>query len=559
MAIYRSDQSRLSFASEAGLGGYLDYISAIDDAGQAATTLTGVHAAGSRSLTVVSTANYLALDYVQIGTAALGNAEVRRVVVVSSATVMYIDQPLGFYHANGEDVDEKSSTLTGLAGTSMVTFLPGVYETVTVPDMVPQIEPSYFLGTASNRNWTVAYRGRQTFSGSLPNFILLNGYPLRFPIGSVRTTASAVTAVSTTTTADTFKGQRRLPVTDGTPAAVAFANGDFIEIERGGTNPEVRQIISGGGVDGATTFILNYPMMFAHANPVTVSVADETGSYFYTHTIVEAVGLDSMSWHLLLRDSDSTAANDFIRRYIGGKVNRATLRADEGGMLLMSFDEVPFIDLIHNQQFHSLVGASTDITKFAGAMIAPAGIGGDLPHSGGALGTPVYPTTEPYYFSRGSLTFFGVEFARIRSFSLEVNNNLEPRYYVRDTASGRIPHEIQEQRREYRMTARVALPDSIAAAASTLNKTLFKELLLEGNYGSGMAGFDITVVFTRGTNDNITITIPPSAAAAGLDSEGAYIVRASNNIGGESPTEVDLEMIFRSLSLVIRDLIPVYP
>ena len=34
---------------------------------------------------------------------------------------------------------------------------------------------------------------------------------------------------------------------------------------------------------------------------------------------------------------------------------------------------------------------------------------------------------DPYYFSRGSIKFAGTEFARIRSFSLTVSNNEEPR------------------------------------------------------------------------------------------------------------------------------------
>ena len=95
-----------------------------------------------------------------------------------------------------------------------------------------------------------------------------------------------------------------------------------------------------------------------------------------------------------------------------------------------------------------------------------------------------YPTSEPYYFSEGELKFFGVTFARIRSFSLNINNNLEPRYYVNRTFGvHRGPSEIREQRREYGLTATVVLPDvgqHLDTTGSRSNATaLFRELLLD--------------------------------------------------------------------------------
>ena len=485
----------------------------------------------------------------------------------TSGTI-YLDQPTGFFHRNNEALDEKTVPDATYAGDSFVTFLPGVYETITTPDLQPEILPQYFLGTTSTRNPYIFLKGRQTFTGTLSNFILLNGYPLRFPFGSIRTVASAISGGASTLAAGTdyYKGERAITIT----VASTFANGEYIEIERGGTNPEVRQIISGGGT---TTLVLNYPLMFAHATGVTVSEC--TVGTTFTHTVVQTDALDSMTWHVRMKDSSSTDdtggiswqysnatptnTNSLARRWIGGKVGRATLSAEEGGMVVMSWDEVPFLDEIHNQRYHSSVGAgAVDISKFSAAILNPDGIGGAIPWvTAAALGTPTLPITEPYYFSEGSISFFGVTFARIRNFRIDINNNLEPRYYIRDQATERIPSEFIEQRREYRMTATVALPDSLASTATT--RSLFKELLLEGNYGSGMQGFDISLVFTRAVGDTITITIPPAAAATGGDAQGAFIVRASHEIGTESPIQCDLEMLLRSMSIVITDSIPVYP
>ncbi len=562
--IYRSDQSVFSFASGEG---YPDYISAIDDAGDwtALINMANDLPVGSRGITFDGASGTLAAgNYIALGGTATGNYELRKVASLGTyngtgATgTIFLDAPTGFSHLDNEAIDEKVSTLNNLAGDSLVTFIPGAWESISAPDMTPEITPYYFLGTSSDRNFTVAYRGKQAFSGSVPNFILLNGFPLRFPIGRVRTVATAVSGGSSTVsqTGGTRVGQRYVTVA----GASTFANGEFVEIEWSGTNPEVRQIISGGGT---TTLIIDYPLQIAHANGVTVSEC--TASTTFTHTIISDFGLPAMSWNILMRDSSETVANDFLRRYFGGKVGRATISAEEGGMLRMSWDEVQFLGLLHNQRYHEDVGGgTTDITRYTGSLIDPTqessdfqAVGGSRPHSGGALGEASYPTTEPYYFSQGSITYFGQTLARIRNFSIEINNNLDPRYYIANEYFNRSPYEILERRREYKMSATIAMPDSIATTATT--PTLWKELLLEGVYGTAMQGFDITLTFTRGTSDTITITIPPSAAATGINANGSFILRAPHNINpDENPVQVPVEILFRDLSIVIVDSIGTY-
>ena len=466
MTIYRPEQVDYSFASEPGAGGSLDYISAVTDA----TDWTGViniatHLpAGSRSITFDAASGILAAgNYILIGTGS--NAELRRIASLGSyngtgATgTIFLDTPTGFFHRDNEVIDEKTVPDATLAGDSLLTFLPGVYETITTPDMQAEILPQYFLGTASTRNPFIFLRGKQTFTGSLPNFILLNGYALRFPVGSVRTRPTAKSGGTTTLSGIHYKGERTIELA----AASTFANGEYLVINDGASqNCEVRQIISGGGT---TTLVLNYPIMFQYANGVNVEEC--TSGTTFTHTIVETDALDSMSWHVRMKDSGSTddtkgiswyysasttTTNSLARRWIGGKIGRATISGEEGGMVTMSWDDVPFLDEIHNQRFHSAIGGgTTDITKFSASILNPDGIGGDIPHSGGAFGTPTLPVTEPYYFSQGAITFFGVEFARIVNFRIEVNNNLDPKYYIRDQATERIPSEILEQRREYTM------------------------------------------------------------------------------------------------------------
>lgn len=526
--IYRSDQAQLSFAAESGSGGPLD-AAVGTDSGTGGSTLNGATSPGTRSIVVNDATGYSADEYIQIDVAPI--AETRRIKRVTGTTI-YLDIPLSFPHLNGATLNEVASPFSG---TSYLTFFPGVYETITVPDMATEFVPSYALGTASNRNFYIAYRGKQAFSGSIPNMILLNGFPLRFPIGKVNTTGTDVGGGGgSTLSAASLKGAMSIAVTDGT----GYSNNDFIQIDLT-TNAEVRQIISGANGAGAQTFVLNYPLMIAHANASTLNEVTNP----YTHTVRETQSLDSVSWHVLMRDTDESSTNDLIRRYVGGRVGRATISAEEGGMVRMSWDDVQFLDHVHNQRFHSSIGGgATEIVRYNGAILSP---------------TVSYPTTQPYYFSQGSISLFGVTFARIRNFNIEISNNPDVRYYIRDDATERGPSEIQEQRRNYRMTAVVALPDAISSSATT--RSLFKEVLLEGNYTAGFTGFDISLTFTRGANDTIVITSPPSAAAAGGDAQGCFFTRAPHNLGNESPVQVDGEIIMRSMIMSIVDSVAVYP
>ena len=117
------------------------------------------------------------------------------------------------------------------------------------------------------------------------------------------------------------------------------------------------------------------------------------------------------------------------------------------------------------------------------------------------------------------------------------------------------------------MSCTLALPDTTSASANTFTGTtgaleIFKQLLLEGNYGdaAGAKGFAVQVVFTRGTNDSITIDIPgDGSAGTGINNQGAFITGAPHNITGDgSAMQVDVDMIFRDLKITVLDSTPSY-
>jgi len=348
------------------------------------------------------------------------------------------------------------------------------------------------------------------------------------------------------------------------------------------TGQEVRRVVSASGTTSGSYLRLDYPLQFDHSAVALKEVNSSTIDH-YKHTIFEQTNLDTLSWNVKMVDSDES--NEFTRRYYGGMVDSATLSGEEGGLVTYGWDTVPFMGMVHNQATYD--GKNNDIYDAApypgGAArtdlpgyslmqsIASTAVGHPTSVSSGAV-TKSFPSTEPYYFSQGELKMHGITFARIRSFSLGVSNGVEPRYYVKPIhGRQRGPSEMREQAREYSFSCTVASEDSAAGSSTAENaNALFKELILEGDYGSpsspDKAGIDIVLTFERGTNDKIVITVPddvPSpttyGAAKGLHQQGAFITSANHSIDGNNPIQADVSMIFRNMKIQISDQLPVYP
>ena len=578
MAIYRSDQSQLTFGAESAPGAYaeLSYGNTLSSGSNSSSPyqhaqLKGAVEAGTIEITVdnpYSSFEFAAGNAIQINRLnhATQESEVRQVlfaVTSGSEQTLTLDAPLAFYHADDEYVNRISSVSDQASGV-YINQLPGIYETVDLPDPVQDIQPAYFLNSASKRNFHRAYSGSQSFSGSIPNMILLNGKALRYPIGQV---ASSTTYINTagsdgnptygamidgaTKKGDVFVTVDAAYGTIATNTYLVFT-GSTTRTTESSTTSEIRKHVGSGST---TALQLDYPLQFDHADDeyvFAVLTADggdtvaTTQSIPYTHAITETVDLDTLTWHAHMRASDEDSDKDFDRRYYGGKVGNASISAEEGGMLSMSWNTVDFLGMIHNQIAATIPGGGATLTPFYGAMQPIVSTDVDE------------PTTEPYYFSQGEVTMFGITIARLRSFDISINNNTESRYYIsKRMGRKKGPSEIREGRREYSMSATLALPD--ADASTTAQRTLFNELLLEGDYGSGKRGFDISLVFTRGTNDTITITIPTSAAAVGGDSQGAFIRSAPHNISTEGVLQADVDILFRGLKIDVQDNAHYYP
>ncbi len=704
----------------------------------------------------ISTAQYT-IPYIDATTPGGGcQPEIRRIErieVIGSAGLglIYFDRPLAFAHYCYDGSDERGDsanypdelefthtsaasgfgswgnlsgyshyykaavfrTLTaGSSEQKFINVIPGVYETVDTPDFTPLVEPRYFLGTQSNRNFTSVYTGQHSFTGALNGMVLTNGWPLRFAIG--KEVPKVFGELDTSTPNINLNGgggsggdndanypQPLKGIIDLGYYSIGFGNtGHVNELGLGlknGSNPgdvwiclshigwngaaigighhllidytdmnvvtgrtysgntvdvtnkifttqstvaeanrnklEIRQIVEiGKDVDGTilngydntdlhnqTTWVrLNYPLRYAHdgggANNATtgwgcrimgyaLSATDATlktansgtafADTYIEHYIQETNDLDTISMHLKMRDSAEDEANDFDRRWIGGKVGSMSLVGEEGGLITCNWDSIVFLDMLHNQARHdtSTRNSTTNVQQLYPDLTGTTTSnmpGFAIMHNIDSADIS-FPTTKPYYFSNGSVKLLGVasstaiEFARVRSFTLTVNNNEDPRYYIKNRPGDhRGPAEIREQRREYSLNCTVALPDTVGASSSSRDSamSLFKELLLEGRYTEtgGHHGFHIELVFSRGTiegapniNDEIVIKIPgrypgetdlsgySNTAVTGVGTQGAFLRSAPHTIMTEAPFQVTCDFVFRNIDIMIRDREPFYP
>mgnify|MGYP003135797244 FL=1 len=582
MAVYRSDQAQFTYGTEHGQGGRPELASNTSETSSGySTTMSSAASPGDRQITVAAvptaTGTIQVGDFIRIGNEA-NNSQIRRVEKLdSSANVLFLDVPLAFPVVASQEVKEIDS-VTDVANDQLIHWVPGVYETVDVPDPEMAIEGRRLLGESAKRNFGIAYSGQQTYSGAVGGFVLLDGTSLRFPIGNVQTAAfqsdntDAIAAISGNPTATASKGDIFCTTSSGTNIAaddiLVFGYIGSGQAMTTSTTQEIRRVVS----KSSDEIRLDYPLNFAHSS---VTLKKVTSLSYYKHLISETTNLDTLSWNIKMIDTDES--NEFTRSYYGGMVDSATLSGEEGGLVTYSWDTVPFMGMVHNQGDYE--GVTNDLTQqYPGGpaaselpffhimqTVASGGVGNPLTVGSGSVNKS-FASTEPYYFSQGELKMHGITFARVRSFSLGISNGVEPRYYVKPIhGRHRGPNELREQAREYSFSCTIASEESAAGTSTAENaNALFKELILEGDYGTpsaaNKAGIDIVLTFERGTNDKIVVTVPDDGSAAkGLNQQGAFITSANHSIDGNNPIQADVSMIFRNMKIEVFDTLPVYP
>jgi len=627
MAIYRSDQAQFTFAAGEGPP-EAQLATPLPSGSTLTTTLTEATNPGDTVLTLASAGSlkgshvsgsdldqrFIIIDSTattanQVTSGAVTHysvPEVRRVTHVSGTSVT-VDPPVAFPHGIGAVVrnmdysagltaqsQAESSNYGGPDIDRYITWFPGVYDSVDCPDVEESFDQRYVLGQNTNRNVYQYYKGQQAYSGSVSGMVLLNGFPLRFPLGKVISVpAAAPSAISNCAGIVGTAGSPMVQVkaTGGT-GTVAIANGATLCLGGNGAagstqltgsatptadaRQEIRRVVSGGGTLAHDAFIrLNYPLFFDHesgSNSGTTTSIAASGATF-VHHLMEDVKLPSLAWNVNVKDDEG--ANAFQRRYYGGKIDGLTLSADAGGLITCDWNASSFLGMNHNIALSDSSGSNTgQLTSSENVRgftfmhdIAKTDIGSPALSGSSNVDGRYLPTTEPYYFSEGEIKFFGTTVGRIQNFSLDISNALEPKYYVEQRGNdNRGPKEIFEGQRTYSMTATVGLPDS-ADFVSATQHSLFKEIMqasdhpTSSNY-TNLEGVTISLIFQRANNsaDQISIQIPSDGAEGegGLN-QGAILTAAPINVDGANPMEQSVNFMVPNLKIKISDSEYFYP
>lgn len=438
----------------------------------------------------------------------------------------------------------------------------------------PEFEWDNFYGVGRDgRSRRDIYQGPQTFTASIPEIYVLFNQRLAFKmaLGSLsqapsvipglacanQGTFSATTCVSFADTGATFTTFKSCCGTDrfavfsgisvgflGAGGAVCLANvWPTLCIAQGDTargwngpqpdNCDVYEIRRVGAVVSCV---------------VTNCIGTAAGNKYAVGTQI----LPTWTWGARFRNSTTQGASEVGSNlqinYVGGKVNRATISARSGEHLMLALDEVVFRNLKHDSAI-----PSTSVPKYSASTIAP---------------TATHPTEQPMLFSQGTISLFDLcsDFARIRSFSLEINNNIETERYVSTITDQNIacdpeiitqvPFELVEGNREITL--------EVEAVMET--REYWEHLMREGrSTGTGLVnktGFDFRLEFRvcACATEKLVIQGPAmanpvmaeeGAAACGLDSDveqsstanvGAVFNSAPHVISGEGENLVLVRM-----------------
>jgi len=217
----------------------------------------------------------------------------------------------------------------------------------------------------------------------------------------------------------------------------------------------------------------------------------------YTHTIQTNSELPSMVMEAVISDGTT----DYLRYYKGTKINKMTLEGEEKGRLKCT------LDLITQQAYKS-----TD-TKSSITLL----------------------TTKSYRFFHTStnLTLWDSSFARVKSFTLTIDNHLTPEWYWQDTDAEYL-YEINENEQTFELRA-VLRPTDM---------DIFDHIGVDTE-------FDFDLVLTRGTGDTIEFKNPTA--------KKCVMSEAPHPLPGKGPMEVSAMIIPKGLEIIVVDAIAAYP
>lgn len=203
-------------------------------------------------------------------------------------------------------------------------------------------------------------------------------------------------------------------------------------------------------------------------------------TFLVNHVLRPVAGNDELvePFTLYVRYNDTGGSPQLARYFLGGKINRATVQAAEGQELRLGIDEMLFLELQTTRG------------------------GNDTFDAADPASDPGASASGRYLFAGGTVVIAGVTFPRVRRFSLSVDNQLEPRYYIqRDGTTGLLhANDLIEGRRSWRLEVDVDIIDPNSSRDLELWDFLINQAAVGGGQGNQnpTAGDQIRLTFDQG-------------------------------------------------------------
>ncbi len=221
-------------------------------------------------------------------------------------------------------------------------------------------------------------------------------------------------------------------------------------------------------------------------------------TFLVNHALRPVAGSDELvdPFTLYVAYKDTDGSTQLGRYFTGGKVNRATLQASEGQDLRLGIDEMLFLNM------QTTRNSSNDAYDPADPAVDPGA-----------------SATGRYMFASGTVTIAGITYDTVRRFSLSVDNQIEPRYYIQRDANTGLLHanDLVEGRRVWRLEIDVDIVNPAGGGDLELWDFLINQAAVGGGQGNQLAtaGDQITLTFNQAGSGAGSSTLTLTCGSAG--------------------------------------------
>jgi len=400
----------------------------------------------------------------------------------STSTVLTCDAAT--FSADGVGANDKIAISTyGIKPAATDKFF-GVVE--SAPGLEEEIDVKEFYTAAAGRDRFTSVEGAHKIEETLEFLVLLGGVIL-CALGGEATVGSSPSN-ATTLNGAIKAGAKKIVLA----SAAGYLTNDYFQVSSGidfTVSPlkniaEVRKITA----VVTNTLTLDAPLSFDHDTGQAVNEVVAP----YTHTFGGITRLPSLCVERVFR-----AVADLVLHTRGLKFNELTVSGEKEGPLKAS------VGVLARDTAKGLASASV----------------------------LTVPSTRPYYFDQGLLTFNGFTVAKLVKFSHKIGNGAKLAHYIQTLAvDGRLPLDAIEGKRHH----------EARFTTNPIDSTFFDLIKTS-------AELNASILFTRGANDTLSIAM-----------NGWRTNSAKHPIPEEGAVEVEIQGMVKTTVITVVDSTPWY-